>query len=96
MRELPVLETLYKKHNPELRFVGIAVWKPAQKSREVVNRLGITFPTLLDSKNSVSRLYDVHSVPAMFLLGPEGVVRKRIQGELSEEELERLLKGLLS
>jgi peroxiredoxin len=60
----------------------------APDTREFNRRLGITFPTMLDSSQSgypVSNAFGISHVPTLFLLGPGGVVERVTEGWLKTE-----------
>lgn len=76
--EMPFLQRAYVAYKGKpVAFVGICtdVGAPAGKIRKFLNRLGVTFPTLLDSTGTVQQLYDVRGLPTTVLIDKQGVVR---------------------
>ena len=65
------------------------------RAASVANSLGLEFPTLLDTRQSVSRLYDVDRLPLTLLLDRDGVVRGTwSQKSISGEEIARQIEEL--
>ena len=55
--------------------LGINLEGDAARAASVAQSLGLEFPTLVDSRQAVGRLYDVERLPLTLLLDREGVVR---------------------
>lgn len=77
----PFLERYHERFAaPELQFLGVSQ-DDAEASRGFAERFGVTFPLLLDAKGyAASRAYGVVTVPSVLLVGPDGVVKRTIQG----------------
>ncbi len=41
---------------------------------------GLTLPILFDTNGQVNRLYQIHSLPTTFFIGPDGVIREVVVG----------------
>ena len=76
---VPYLKRLADWLGDSAAVVGISQ-DPADVTREIVSRLGIHFPILLDADLSVSRLYDPLAVPTLFLLDSEGRIVRHHTG----------------
>lgn len=50
-------------------------------------RYGVTFPTVTDADRSVTRTYQVFGLPNSFLIDGEGVVRARVVGPITREQM---------
>ncbi|HXS98249.1 MAG TPA: TlpA disulfide reductase family protein [Candidatus Limnocylindrales bacterium] len=85
----PYLERL---HTPgRLAIYGISQ-NDADPTREFAEEFGIGFPMLLDSQDAgyvVSNAYGISSVPTMFLVEPDGVIARVVQG-WSRKDIEEL------
>jgi peroxiredoxin len=98
-QEMPQLEKLYGKYRSAgFVLLGVSVDDDTSHATEVANRLGLHFPVLLDSDKSVSRLYDLASMPTTYLLDRDGRVRYVHKGyvtgteEAYDKEVRELLK----
>ena len=75
-KEMPHLEALHQRYSSlGFTLLGVNVENdPA--AREVARDNGlVTFPILLDSKNQVSKLYKVNTMPSTVLVGRDGTMR---------------------
>jgi peroxiredoxin len=74
--------------------VGISQ-DPQPATRELVDSYDVTFPVLLDETLDVSRAYDPPSVPALFLVGPDGLIERASVG-FEKEELNTVADAMLT
>ncbi|HWZ43282.1 MAG TPA: TlpA disulfide reductase family protein [Candidatus Saccharimonadales bacterium] len=73
------LPYLNKLSAATIKVVGISQ-DGAAATREFVRQLGIAFPVELDTGLDLSRAYNPQSVPALFLVGADGVVQSTLEG----------------
>ena len=97
--ELPQLAKLHDKYRAAgLVLLGVNVDDDPRKAAELVTRLGLRFPVLLDTDKQVSRRYDMSAMPATFLIDRDGVVRSIHRGyragfeQRYDAEIRELLK----
>ena len=75
--------------------LGVNLEGDDARAASVEQSLGLEFPTLLDSRQSVGRLYDVDRLPLTLLLDRDGVVRGAwSQQGLSAAEIARQIEEL--
>ncbi len=55
--------------------LGVNVEGDAARAAAIAKSIGLTFPTLVDTRQAVGRLYDVDRLPLTLLLDRDGVVR---------------------
>jgi peroxiredoxin len=82
---MPHLERIHA--SAKLPVYGISQ-NNASETRDFNRRFGITFPTLLDSKESnypVSNAFGISYVPTLFLVGPGAVIQRVTEGWLKAE-----------
>jgi peroxiredoxin len=108
VHEMPSMETLYQ----DLRAQGFVVLgvsldvDPGEPDaqgrsqgivREYVERLGVTFPILLDPEGSVESVYNVSGLPTTYVIGRDGRIEGRIVGarEWDSEEYRGRIRDLL-
>ena len=65
--------------------------------REYVDRLGVTFPILLDPQGAVESVYNVSGLPTTYVIGRDGRIEGRIVGarEWDSAEYRRRIEELL-
>jgi peroxiredoxin len=97
-QEMPHLNKLYDKYR-EAGFVllGVNIDDNARTATDLAVKLGLRFPVLLDTDKTVSRLYDLGSMPATVLIDRDGRVRHLHRGYRDGYEItyEQQLRALL-
>lgn len=81
--EMPGIEALHREFAPAgLKVVGVAVDDPGfeDRVRAFVARKGLTFEILSEGSGKIERDYQARGIPATYLIGRDGIVRKRIAG----------------
>jgi len=93
MRELnPVAERLA---DAGVVLLAINTGQDRARVERFVERLGLSYPILLDPDSQVSRRYGVIAIPVTYFIDREGIVRGRILGESDAATFERMLSPLL-
>ena len=97
--EMPSMDSLYKKFRSN-RFEMLAVALDRQGERMVkpfVKNFGFSFPILLDAENQTTEIFGVVSIPATFILNPEGEIVEAVHGsrDWSKEEVFKFFEDLL-
>jgi len=75
--EMPHLEALYEKYK-SLGFTLVAVNvenNPDGAKKWLADNGPVTFPVLLDTKNEVSKLYKVETMPSTVVIAKDGTMR---------------------
>ena len=82
-KEMPSIEKLHRKFGGrDFTVLAVAVDVKGEKLvRPYIEEKGYTFPVLLDPKGEVSDNFDVFGVPMTFIIGRDGEVLNKIQGE---------------
>ncbi len=97
-QEMPQLNRLYEKYKSSgFVLLGVNVDDDASKAAEVAAKLGVTFPVLLDTEKTVSKLYDLSTMPSTVIIDREGKVRYVHRGYLAgyEDNYEKQIRELL-
>ncbi len=89
--EMPILQRIAEEYASQ----GVVVLGVNSTAQDIpgdvtafLERHGITFPIVLDLEGKVTRLYEIHSFPTTFFVGPDGVIRAvTIGGPISEVAL---------
>ena len=80
--EMSSLQTLHELGGGEPVVIGVNVRETASHVKRYVKATGVGFPVLLDPQGDLARRWGVTVYPTTFLIGPDGRVRWRIQGEV--------------
>ncbi len=96
-QELPLLEKLYREYHEKASLVvlGIDPQEPKDRVVRFTERLGISFPVLLDPKGEATLAYRVFGFPTLFFINPEGQMVDIIFGGSSEAVIRRKLENIL-
>ncbi|CAM4058127.1 TlpA family protein disulfide reductase [Paenibacillus alkaliterrae] len=92
--EAPDLQRLHAKYGNTIQMYGVNATKydKERNARNFVNEYEFAFPILMDRKGDITKLYKVDTFPTTFLIDREGIIRERINGVITIEEWERLIK----
>jgi len=94
--EMPNLIKLYAKyHDKGFEIIGISLDRSKEKAKEYVKDAGITWTATWEEPgfwhSPVAKLYEVRSIPAMYLLDKEGkILHVGLRGERLAKTLEKL------
>jgi cytochrome c biogenesis protein CcmG/thiol:disulfide interchange protein DsbE len=79
--EMPSIEALHEAYGPKgLRILAVSIDDPGTDSaiRAFVKEYGLTFEVLHDPRGKISDLYDIMGYPETFIVGKDGVIRKKL------------------
>jgi len=98
-QEMPHLSRLYDKYRGAgFVLLGVNVDDDAKRGADLATKMGLKFPVLLDTDKTVSRLYDLGTMPSSVLIDRDGRVRYVHSGylagyeDLYEKQIRELLK----
>lgn len=99
-KALPALQELADRHAGRVTVWTVSIDDPRSRAKigPTLRSLGVTLPALLDGDKEVAELFRVTSVPATFLIAPDGRVAASHSGyrdgdtALLEQELAALLQ----
>ncbi|HEY7896557.1 MAG TPA: TlpA disulfide reductase family protein [Gemmatimonadaceae bacterium] len=99
--EMPSIEDLQQKMAGRgLHIVAVSIDVPgkAQAIRDFVKHYGLTFQVLHDPDGTIAETYQTTGVPETFVIGRDGVIRKKIIGATlwNTEATRALVSQLLS
>jgi peroxiredoxin len=71
------LESIYQQHKDDgLQVLSVGLENKRYKAVEYVAETGATFPVMTDDrKNSVSRLYEIRTLPLVVVIDRDGIIR---------------------
>ncbi len=96
--EMPRLNQLYEKfHKSGFVLLGVNIDDDPNTALTTANKLGVSFPVLLDTDKKVSKLYDLSTMPSTVVIDRDGKVRFLHRGyrEGVEAEYDQQIRGLL-
>jgi cytochrome c biogenesis protein CcmG, thiol:disulfide interchange protein DsbE len=95
--DMPVLERAQRDSGNRIAVIGVNYEDFASDTRDFVGRLGVTFPALVEDStdNPVAKRYDVHAMPDTVFIDAGGVVRNRLYGPVTTDDLKHAVQSLL-
>ena len=96
--EMPSMQALYQDFAPRgFEIVAVSIDDPGaeQKVRDFVREYGLTFDVVHDPTGSIQQIYQTTGVPENFLIGADGVIRKKAYAQNWNSETNRALVARL-
>ena len=97
IHEVPELNNFYNKQPEDVAFLTInmtADEKNAQSAEKFKEQYDIEFPIFLDETGFLQESFEIIAFPTTLIIDSSGVVRHRIQGEVTQEQLDEMIAKL--
>ena len=96
--EMPAMQEIADRYADQgMAIVGIDVGEGTDSVREFVEELGVTYPIVMDFDSTIfSRYSPLFGVPRHYFVGRDGTIVAARIGELQPDEMEPLVRELLS
>ena len=96
--ETPRLQKTWERWRDKgVVIVGVDAQDFRADAKRFMTRFGVTYPVVYDGKGSTLGRYGVTGFPETYFVSREGrLVGERVQGEISDEQLERGIRAALS
>jgi peroxiredoxin len=98
-QEMPQLNKLYEKYRGSgFVLLGVNVDDDARNAASVASKIGVKFPVLLDTDKTVSKRYELATMPSTVIIDRDGKVRYVHRGyrdgfeDAYEKQIRELLK----
>lgn len=90
--EMPSMERLYREmEGRDFEILAVSVDRPSRpgeragpelrrRIRAFADSMGVTFPILHDPSGRIEELYRTTGVPESFVVGPDGIIYKKVAG----------------
>jgi len=85
--EMPNLEKFYQRYAGEFEILAVNAGESEEDVRRFVEKIGVTFPILLDPQIETQFLYRVRGLPTTFIVNGDGIIEAVHLGLLSEKQL---------
>ena len=95
--ETPALEQLAKTTaRMPVDIVGISQQEDIDPVSEFAQRYGLTYPIFLDERGLSHALMDVRYIPTSFIVDSHGIVRARMTGALTLDQMQNAVTAVLA
>ncbi|MFC4767002.1 thiol-disulfide oxidoreductase ResA [Effusibacillus consociatus] len=97
-REMPDLQQAYQNWKDKgVVVLGVNIGESKVTAKAFADRLGITFPIVLDSDRNVTlNLYKIGPIPTSFFIDKKGNIQQVYTGPMSLQSIEDKIQTLLS
>lgn len=94
--EMPALQEAYRTLEPQgLVILAVNLDESDVAIRSFQEKLGLTFPIVVDKDDQVARRYDIVPLPTSYFVDRNGIVRAKWTGEIREQQLMAILNEIL-
>jgi cytochrome c biogenesis protein CcmG/thiol:disulfide interchange protein DsbE len=94
--EMPELEQVYRNYASKgLLILAVNIGQDKGDAETFSKEHNISYPLLPDPGQEVTKRYGVTSIPMTFILDGSGVIRKKILGEISRQNFEKIVVQLM-
>jgi peroxiredoxin len=94
--EIPNLERVWKEQAPQgLVVLGVNVGDDRRRAESFLQRLGATYPSVLDPGQVLARAYRAPGLPMTVFIAADGRIERIIAGEISYAILDRFARVVL-
>ena len=83
-REMPEFQKIHQASNLNVKIIGINMAESKEKVSGFIHQHGLSFPILLDPSGNVSQDYEILHLPVTYFISPDGFVRDKIFGGVSQ------------
>ena len=97
-QEMPLLDEMYRRYQGlGFALLGVNVEEDSDAAKALLREIPVSFPILFDTKNTVSRTYNLVAMPSSVFVDRNGTVRYVHHGYKSgdEREYEQQLRALV-
>ncbi len=74
VKEVPAVESFYKKNSNTAQVIAINLQESAQKVKSFVEKNAITYPVALDAQGVTGKLYGVRGIPAIVAIDKDSKI----------------------
>lgn len=92
LRELPDIQAVSEEYEGRVAFLGITYNDTRPGARSVLKKFGVTYPAGFDPNGVVAYDYALTRMPTTVFISPEGKLLERVNQELTEPQLKRMIE----
>ncbi len=96
--EMPDIQDFYEANQDKgIIILGVNLTSSEKQPENIakfIDEFGLTFPVVLDEKNSVADRYQVVSIPTTYMIDSRGVIQQKIIGPMNKEMMEEFVLGM--
>ena len=94
--EMPHFQEASVKYNGRATILGVDQGEPLSVVADFGSAMGVSYPLLVDSANTVNHQYNVSALPTTIFIDSSGVIREVFTGIVNEAVLQDRIERLLA
>jgi peroxiredoxin len=96
LAEMPDLQAAYEKlATDDFVILGVNVEESPEKVAAWTQENGITFPIAISEDGTINPVLALHRMPSTWFIDADGILRGKIEGQMSAQLIERVARVLL-
>jgi thiol-disulfide isomerase/thioredoxin len=97
LREIPHLQDLEKEFaGKDIKFFLINVGEEKEKIEELLKTNPIKLPILQDRYSKIAEKFDALTLPRLFVIGKDGIIKRQQKGFVSEEDFVIEMRAIIN
>lgn len=93
--EMPLLQEAAATYAGRAVILGVASNDDPEAARQFLTDLGLTYPNVFDVTGEIRVALGLTAYPTTYVFGPDGTLRARVNGGISEQRLAGLIEDAL-
>jgi thiol-disulfide isomerase/thioredoxin len=91
IKEMPAIEKVHQRNRSDVAFLGVDVQDQKADGLAMIDRTGVTYPSVQDRSGSFARSAEAAGLPTTLLIDADGEVVASHLGALTESKLQDLI-----
>lgn len=91
--EMPAMEKFYQNAGDDVVILAVNI-DPQFDVKGFADKMGITFPILLDKDDKVNSAYSVMTIPTTYFINEEGLIANKYMTSMSEELMKKYIEEM--
>ncbi len=93
--EMPLLQNAADTYAGEAVILGVASNDDPREAKRFLDDLGLDYPNVFDATGEIRVALGVSAYPTTYVFGPDGTIKSRVNGGISEQRLAGLIEDAL-
>ncbi|ARD41515.1 TlpA family protein disulfide reductase [Actinomyces gaoshouyii] len=93
--EAPDVQAISQEYGDQLTIIAVHVQDSPQTVADYVQRLGLTYTTVVDTEDAISSAYGVYGIPAHWFIGADGTIAATRVGAMSPDQIRAQVRPLI-
>nr|WP_221452409.1 redoxin domain-containing protein [Bacillus benzoevorans] len=91
--EMPAMEKFYQKAGDDVEILAVNI-DPQYNVQEFIDKMGITFPILLDKNDKVNSAYLIMTIPTTYFINEDGLITNKYLTSMTEDIMKEYIDAM--